>query len=78
LLAWWMSRRQVPERTQRRLVFAVAGSYMALFLLLLFQALRGQSIARPDGLSLESFALWLVLTAIAVFIWKPRKTIHDC
>ncbi len=78
LLAWWMGRRRVPERTQRHLVFAVAGSYLALFMLLLFQALRGQSIARPDSLSLESFALWLVLTAIAVFIWKPRKTIHDC
>ena len=73
-----MARRRLAERTQRDLVFAAGGSYLALFVLLLSQALRGQSIARPDGLSLTSFALWLVLTGLAVIICKPRKTIHDC
>jgi hypothetical protein len=77
LLAWWMARRRVPGRTQRHLVFALAGSYLALFGLVLFQALRGQSIAKPDSLSLESFAVWLVLTAMVVVICRPRKTIHD-
>jgi hypothetical protein len=75
LLAWWMGRRRVPERAQRQLVFALAGSYLALFGLILWQALRGQSIARPDSLSLASFAGWLVLTAVAVIIFRPRKAI---
>jgi len=75
LLAWWMGRRRVPERAQRQLVFALAGSYLALFGLILWQALRGQSIARPDNLSLASFAGWLVLTAVAVVIFRPRKAI---
>jgi hypothetical protein len=73
-----MARRRVPERAQRHLIFALAGSYLALFGLVLCQALRGQSIAKPDSLSLESFAAWLVFTVVAVVICKPRKTIHDC
>jgi hypothetical protein len=67
LLAWWMARRaRASERTQRNLIFAATTSYLALFGLILWQAFRGQSIAKPDGLTLESFAMWLVATALAV------------
>src|SRR5271156_6511887 len=68
LLAWWIARRRAPvgERTQRNLIFAAATSYLALFALILWQAFRGQSIAQPDGLTLESLAVWLIATAIAV------------
>lgn len=68
LLAWWLGRRRMPleEQVQRRLVFASAVSYLALFGLLLWQAFRGQSITRPDGLSLETFAGWLLLTILAM------------
>jgi hypothetical protein len=68
LLAWWMARRRLrpDERTQRNLIFAAAASYLALFGLVLWQAFRGQSIAQPDGLSLESFAMWLVLTVVTM------------
>jgi len=70
LLAWWIARRRVPagERTQRNLIFTMAASYLALFGLVLWQAFRGQSIAQPDSVTLESFAAWLVLTAVAVFV----------
>jgi hypothetical protein len=47
---------------------AAAASYAALFLLSLWGALRGQSIAAPDGLALASFAIWAVGTAL-VFGW---------
>lgn len=78
LLAWWMGRRRAPaaERTQRNLIFAAATSYLALFGLILWQAFRGQSIAKPDGLTLESFALWLVTTVIAVFVISSREVTH--
>src|SRR6202167_2175537 len=82
LLAWWMARRRSrgtlrgapgqagqvagDDRTQRNFVFAMAASYLALFGLILWQAFRGQSIAQPDRLSLEVFAMWLVFTAVAV------------
>jgi hypothetical protein len=68
LLAWWIGRRRPApdERTQRNLVFAMAASYMAFFGLVLWQAFRGQSIAQPDSLSLESLAVWILVTAVAV------------
>ena len=45
-----------------------AASYLGLFGLVLWQAFRGQSIAQPDSVTLESFAAWLVVTAVAVFV----------
>jgi hypothetical protein len=68
LLAWWVGRRRPApdERTQRNLVFAMAASYLALFGLILWQAFRGQSIVQPDSVSLESLAVWVLLTAVAV------------
>ena len=68
LLAWWISRgrARLDERTQRNRVFAAAASYLALFGLILWQAFRGQSIAQPDALSLESFAVWLLLTVVTM------------
>ena len=74
LLAWWIARRRfAPDpRTQRNLIFAIAGSYLALFGLILWQAFRGQSIARPDSLSLASFTAWLVLTAVALAVIHQR------
>ena len=73
LLAWWLARRGLPQATQRRLVFSLAASYLALFFLLLWQAFRGQPIVQPDRLTLESFALWLMLTAVAVVIFKRKE-----
>jgi hypothetical protein len=77
LVAWWIGRRRFAgdEGTQRDLIFAVAGSYLALFGLILWQAFRGQSIARPDSLSLASFTAWLVLTAITVIAIRGKKGI---
>jgi hypothetical protein len=68
LLAWWMARRWPPAdaRTQRNVIFTAATSYLALFGLILQQAFRGQSIAQPDSLTLEVFAMWLVFTLVAV------------
>jgi hypothetical protein len=70
LLAWWMARRRAPadERTRRNGIFAAAASYLTLFGLILWQAFRGQSVARPDRLTLESFALWAMLSLISVVV----------
>jgi hypothetical protein len=78
LLAWWIARpkARASERTQRNLIFASAASYLALFVLVLWQAFRGQSIAQPDGLTLESFAVWLVGTAVAVVVISSKQATH--
>jgi hypothetical protein len=66
-LRWWGR----PEGVRVRTMMAAAASYAALFVLLLSQALRGQSLASPDGTGLLSIAIWaavslVVLGAIAV------------
>ena len=71
LLAWWLDRRGIAA--QRRLIFAAAASYLALFALVLWQALRGQSIVQPDLLTLETFAAWLGLTIATVAVLITRK-----
>jgi hypothetical protein len=78
LLAWWIARRKAPvsERTQRNLIFAAAASYLVLFALVLWQAFRGQSIAQPDALTLESFAVWLLGTAFAVVVISSKQATH--
>jgi hypothetical protein len=76
LLAWWIGRRFAgDDRTQVKLIFAIAASYLALFGLILWQAFRGQSIAQPDSLSLASFTAWLVLTVVALVLIKGKKGI---
>ncbi len=56
-------RRTAPIR--ERLVRVAAGSYGTLFVLLLWQALRGQPLLQPDPASLAAFAAWAALTALA-------------
>ncbi len=56
------------ERTRVRLVLTGATSYAGLFLLLLWQALRGQSAAAPDAVAVGLAAAWLASTILAVAI----------
>jgi hypothetical protein len=42
-----------------------AGSYAALFGILLSQALRGQSVLAPDSTTLTLLAAWALITASA-------------
>ena len=57
----WSATRRV------RLVLAAASSYTALFALLLWQALRAQSIMQPDGITLVALAVWSMATAAGVY-----------
>jgi len=68
-LGWIISR----AHRGTRLLFVVAGSYFALVGMLTWQALRGQSILRPDSATLGAFAAWVALTALAA-IWYGKET----
>jgi hypothetical protein len=76
LLAWWIARRRasLAPATQRNLIFAIAASYLAFFLLVLTQGFRGQSIVHPDKLTLQGFALWLLATGVAVIAIKGKQS----
>lgn len=65
LIAIGLRRRSWSERVRERLTLTAAGSYAALFLLLLSQALRGQSLLAPDPVTVALLASWVVITALA-------------
>jgi hypothetical protein len=71
LIALAARRRRLSTDARVRLTFIVAGSYFALFALLLIQALRAQSILNPDALTIEMAAVWVSVTAIFAV-----KTVH--
>jgi hypothetical protein len=56
-----------------RMVWAISASYVSLFVLLLWQALRGQSVTAPDSTTLTALASWALLTALAVGITSARR-----
>jgi hypothetical protein len=66
LLALAVRRWRRPEETRVRAVLAGAASYALLFLLLLWGALRGDSVLSRDALSLASLGGWLAVTAISL------------
>jgi len=66
LVAVRLRRWRRPEATRIKAVLIAAASYASLFLLLLWEALRGQSIVAPDPVALASLASWGLLTALAL------------
>ena len=79
LLALALRRWRRPEAVRVRAVLAGTVSYTALFVLLLLQALRGSSLAAPDGAVLASLAIWAVSTLVAfgVIAAGSRPGPHD-
>lgn len=70
LLAWWARRkRTVP------FVFSISASYFVLYLILLFQALAGESITEPSNAALAALAIWFVATLAALIPFNRRA---DC
>jgi hypothetical protein len=57
------------------LIWTAALGYIGLILLLEWQALRGQSVVRPDALSLGAFGLLVagVVVSTAVILWQARR-----
>jgi hypothetical protein len=59
------TRRRTSADERARLVRVAAASYAALTAILLWQALRGQSIVAPDAVTLAALAAWLLATIAA-------------
>jgi hypothetical protein len=66
LIAVGLRRWRRPESVRVRLVLAAAASYASLFLLLLWEALRGQSVVAPDAMALVTIASWAAVTVLAL------------
>lgn len=57
-IAWVLRRRRLPADAQTRLIVTAAGSYFALFAILLDQALRGQPVLHPDAQGMGALGAW--------------------
>lgn len=77
LLALALRRRQSSQTARVRVVMAGAASYVALFGVLLWQALRGQSLVQPDGATMAGLTAWAIVSAAAVWFASTRETRSD-
>lgn len=75
LLLW---RRRIEDARRARLMMVAGGSYATIFLILVWQALRGQALVGPDALTLTALVAWVGLTiGLAVWPFRPRSTRSD-
>ena len=66
LVAFALRRWRRPEAVRVRALVVAAASYATLFLLLLWGALRGHSVAAPDATALIAIAIWAVASGLAL------------
>lgn len=59
--------RLIDDRVRLRLVALASGVYATVFVLLLWQALRGQPLIHPDGVTLGVAGLILVAAALGTY-----------
>jgi hypothetical protein len=79
LIAVGLRRWRRPEAVRVRALLAAAGSYASLFVLLMWGALRGQSLVTPDATAVASIAIWAAATVL-VLGWigvHPRGDSRD-
>jgi hypothetical protein len=67
--------RRFPTPVQVRLVFVAAGTYAGLLGLVLWQALRGQSLIHPDGLTLGALGAVLAVAGTTVALVARRRVV---
>ena len=74
-VGWWVSRRkQLSSRQQTALVWTLGGFYLGLTALFTVQALRAQSVVRPDALQLGLLGGLVISTGVAaLMILRPRN-----
>jgi hypothetical protein len=77
LLALALSRTGWSETRRVRLLLAGAASYIALFGILLWQALRGESVVAPDATTVLVLVVWAALTAAAPWLVDGRRKPAD-
>jgi hypothetical protein len=71
LLVFALGRRR-SELQRVRLTIVAAASYVSLFALLLWQALRAQSLIQPDATMIVALGAWMGLTVAAVWVANGR------
>ena len=75
LFALFLRRRLAAEPPRVRVVFVAVTSYVALFAILLAQALRGQSLVQPDAVTMAALGAWVILTGAAARFAATRRVV---
>jgi len=72
-----LGARWLDPRHRAALVWTGALSYLGLIVLLEWQALRGQSVVRPDSATIVAFTVLAMLTlgAAATVVWRARAQV---
>lgn len=78
LLALGLGRTRASSSQRVALVFTAAMSYASFVGLSFWQALRGESLLKPDASTFSALALWFLLSSAATwralgFPWLPRR-----
>ena len=66
LIALALRRWRRPDAVRVNAMLAAAASYASLFSLLLWMALRGESIVAPDAPTLGGLVVWAAFTALSL------------
>jgi hypothetical protein len=69
--------RRLTGRARIQSVLAASASYAALFAIVLWQALRGQSLVAPDAEGIVALVLWAVTTAAALVAAPRTPAVRD-
>jgi hypothetical protein len=67
IVAVALRRRIAADATRARLIAVTGGSYGALYVILLWQALRGQALIGPDLATMAALAVWATATLAAAW-----------
>lgn len=74
LIALLLRRRSLNAVQRSGVVGVAAASYASLFAILLWQALRGQSLVQPDIITGAALAVWALTTALGTWaVWHSSQ-----
>ena len=65
--------RRRADSARVRLILVATASYATLFAILLWQALRGQSLVQPDSATIAALMGWAILTALGTWFAATRR-----
>jgi hypothetical protein len=73
IFVWLLARRNVDVARRARLAVVAGGGYAALFLIMIWQALRGQALISPDAVTLTALLVWAAVTA-GLAVWPFHRS----
>jgi len=78
LMALLLWLRRIDDARRAWLMVVAGSSYATIVVILIWQALRGQSLINPDAATLTALAAWVAFTAgLAVWPFRTRSTRPD-